>query len=199
MKRSSVIMALVLSVTAFVANSFAVPITCTFTGDGSGSLGGVAFADSDFTITTIGDTANRVSFTGGFYIDNGSASIDIVGLGTLNFLTGTRVFVNNSNDTPGFSRAGSSGADLYNGPTSALFSGWDMTTSIGPVAGTMVLMQWLSSPVNTDGGQLVFDYGAPTGTFQAVVGVSVPETSSTLLLLGFALAGLGGLRRKLSS
>jgi hypothetical protein len=194
---------LLLGAAAFVARSVATPITFTHTGSGSGSIGSneqfaalTAFGNSAFTITAVGDTDNRIDLGGGIYvIHHDSAWITIDGVGTFNFITATRTFVNN--DTPGFSR--SSGPDLFNGPTSPLIDGWDMLSSIGPVGGTLNLLQWGLSPVITDGGQLLFDSGSSQGSFTAVVGQGVPDGSSVLGLLAVAFAGLVALRRKLSS
>jgi len=197
MKRSSLIIALVaFSLAAFVVKSTATPITFIFTGQGSGSIGGTAFGVSDFTITGYGDTDNTQYFGWGSYLDHDSASIDIAGVGALNFVTATRTFFNDSLDIAGFSRAGFGGTDLYNGPSSALLDGWDMLSSIGPIGGSLQLMQWLLSPVVTDAGQLIFNSSSTRGTFQAIVGSSVPENSTTVLLIGCALVGLGAMRRK---
>src|SRR5688572_22144915 len=159
MKRSLILSSvLILNLVAFATNSFGALITFTHTGTGTGTLGGVCFGPAAFSITGVGNTDARQSFTGGFFIDHTSASIAIAGLGTLDFVTGTRTFFNDSTNTPGFSRgSGVGGADLYNGPTTVLLDGWDMLTSVGPFAGTMNLLQWSSSPVNTSGGVLVFN------------------------------------------
>jgi hypothetical protein len=190
---------LFLIIATFVANSFGSPITFTYTGTGSGSIGGSAFGDSAFSITGLGDTTNRQTLTGGFVIDHSSASIAIVGVGSFSFVTSTRTFFNEFSDLAGFSRGGALGSDLFYGPATVLLDGWNMLTSIGPVAGNTSLLQWALLPVITSGGQLLFNDGTAPGTFTAVVSGSVPDTSSTLLLLACALVGLGVLRRKLSS
>ncbi len=94
----------------------AVPITFTHTGTGSGSLNGVNFTNAAFTINDTGDTATRVSFSGGFSIDT-VATIAIAGFGTVTFITPTRTFVGNSTSTVGLARGG--GVDLFDGPTNA--------------------------------------------------------------------------------
>jgi hypothetical protein len=189
--------ALLLSVTALAANSFGALITFTYTGTGAGSLNGVPFASSAFTITAVGDTDNRQSYSSGYFINHDSASITITGLGTFGFIPATDTFVNNDVNTPGFSRV-TGGGDLYNGPTALPFGSWDMLSSIGPIGGTMTLLQW-GNGVATTGGLLDFADANTQGTFAAVVGAaSVPDASSTLVLLGCALAALAGVRRKLA-
>jgi hypothetical protein len=49
--------------------------------------------------------------------------------------SGTRFFVNNDDEFVGFSRAGSDGIDLIDGPGNSAFATWTMLTSIGPFTG----------------------------------------------------------------
>jgi hypothetical protein len=179
----------VIALTPFTAS--AELITFTHSGaSGSGSIGGIPFSDQAFTITATGDTLNRQSFNFGgivgFSIDHAAASIMIDNVGTFDFVTPTRTFVNNTFDVVGFARAGIDGLDLYDGPFNAAFGGWDMLSSIGPISGDIRFFQWTESPVITSGGQLIFDDGATTGSFQAVVG-AVPEPSTLTL---FSIAGV---------
>jgi hypothetical protein len=122
----------------------------------------------------------------------------IDGVGSLLFVSPTRTFVNNSLDLVGFSRAGSSGLDLFNGPTASVFASWDMLTSIGPISGSGRLLQWASSPVVTTMGILRFQDGFPGATFRAQVGDEevVPEPTSLILFGGgLLLSGLLGRKR----
>lgn len=167
-------------------------ITFTDEGSGSGSLNGISFNNTNFTIIGTGDTSNRESFSGqGFFIDNDSASIEINGVGNFTFTTPTRVFVNNFYSTVGFSRATQTGLDLYNGPSNSVFNSWDMLSSIGPISGSTQLLQWSSKSINTDSGILIFNDESTTGVFTATIAaVPEPQTilgAATALLFGSAL------------
>lgn len=173
-------------------------ITFTTSGlSGSGMIGTTSFSNANFTITSSGNVAERQSFTGGYFIDHLMASIVIDGVGSYNFITGTRTFVNNSVTSVGFSRAGSAGLDLFNGPSNAAFATWDMTTSIGAFMGTGNLVQWGSSPVLTSGGTLSFNSQQTTATFSAIVAPSttVPEPA-TYVLVATGLLALGATKRR---
>ncbi len=148
---------------------------------GSGTIGDISFTDRGFSIFASGDIGARQSYSAGFFIDHLSARIEIEGIGSFDFVTGTRTFVNNASQLVGFSRAGTTGADLFNGPFNSAFSSWDMTTDIGPIAGNASLIQWGGSPVVTSGGTLVFASSTTAASFTATTNV-VPEPSTYALL-----------------
>jgi len=189
------LLALLLSV--FALNVNAAIITYVHTGFGSGGIGDTTFGDAAplaFSITATGNTDN-VDTCGAscFFIDNITASINIDTLGTFKFITPTRFF-STSGGVVGFSRAGASDSDLFDGPT--ISTPWDMLSSIGPIAGTGELLQWTVPQVLTDGGVLFFNDGTSASTFTATVGaVPEPETYA-MMLVGLGLMGFVARRRK---
>ena len=189
-------MLLVFGVGCFHSTAVADQITFTHTGVGSGSIGAIDFTDAAFTITAIGDTANREQPASDVYsINHDSAVIDITGVGVFTFITGTRTFVNQSSPIVGFSRAGSNGLDLYNGPIDASFATWDMLSSIGPIFGDINLLQWSDEDVDTTGGVLLFNTATTRGYFQASVGnASVPEPAS-IVCFGIGMIGFVAVTR----
>ncbi len=154
---------------AFAAGAMAEPITFVHTGTGSGTLNGAPFGPAAFTITSEADTLNRQTiFTNVYYIDHDTSEIRIDGLGTFQFVSATRTFINGQ--LVGFSRGGINGLDLFNGPNSAVLAGWDMLSAVGPAAGTGGLLQWTSGDVITSGGTLIFNNGQSAATFEAIIG-----------------------------
>jgi hypothetical protein len=179
--------------------SSAAPINFIHEGFGSGTLDGVAFSAA-FTITAVADTSdrNQLVFGGapyGWDIEHTSAAIDIDGLGSFDFITGTRTFVNNDGPVVGFSRSNDDGgSDLFNGPTDAAFAAWDMSTSIGPISGLGILLQWGTPFENilTTGGVLYFDH-ADHAEIDVRFTATIIPTPATLALL--ALAAPASFRR----
>lgn len=204
MRHLVLVLAVIGCVAAFSASSAsAASILFIHESSGSGSLAGVPFDTSDFTIRATGDTNSRGFISGPdvYYIDHDTTTIEIDGLGTLTLLEGTTTFVNNMYAGVGFGRAG--GSDLLDGPSDPAFATWDMLTSIGPVSGVGAAMQW-GSGIETDRGLLILDDNWTSGvpwdvpvTFQAIVGdvASVPAPGAVLLVaLGAGL--VGRLRRR---
>jgi len=145
-------------------------------GEGSGTLDGVPFGDTSsatFVFTAEVNPADRRRTGSGWSIDHTTASITIDGVGTFQFVTGTRSYVSNSHESVGFSRALDPGPgwDLFQGPSDPAFQSWEMDTSIGPITGTGELLQWgpYWNSVHTTGGVLVFDDGMCSATFTAEI------------------------------
>ncbi|MBE3097997.1 MAG: PEP-CTERM sorting domain-containing protein [Planctomycetes bacterium] len=161
---------------------------------GSGTLDGVAFPLSAFTITSFADTANKVYAGYGVYsMDHLSSSISIAGLGHLDILTGTRTFWDPGARRVGYSRAGINGYDLMLGPEHADLGSWDMISPIGPLTGVAYgLHQWGMSPlIDTSGGVLKFDDGGSSVAVFSAARVPEPYTLSLL-----AVGGIEALRRR---
>lgn len=177
----------------------AATITFTHSGSGSGTLDGVSFgsiAPVSFTITAIGDTSAITSpDTGVLSLTHTSASISIVGLGSFDFLIGTRTFFNDNNNVLGFSRS-SDGTDLLYSGAGAALEGYDLASDIGPVAGSGFMQQWALSDVITSGGVLFFNTGGQGGSFSAVVDDGRVPEPATLLLCMMALGVAGASRRR---
>lgn len=163
MKRKLLLLSVLFSIGTPLAS--AQMLTYTHSGTGSGSIGGTNFSSANFIITMQVDGVN-LQTSPGYYIDHTSVSIDITGVGSYTFITPTRTFVT-SGGLVGFSRAGASGLDLFNGPSGSALAGWGMLTPVGPVVGNGGLLQWSNSPVDTSGGVLDFVSGTSTATFTA--------------------------------
>lgn len=187
----------------FYSGAQAEPVTLTFTGSGSGTLGGTTFTDKSFTITAIADN-DGVGLSR--YMEHQSATIMFNGMGIFDFITDTRTWHDRS-DKVGFSRSSitESGYDLFSlsGISGTPFNGWNWDSDLGPITAAGRLFQWgpstIYSAIETTGGILSFDFGRDiSSTFQATVGSAndaVPEPGA-LLLFGTGLAGLAGIVRR---
>ncbi len=193
----SAVLASVLALISLPVHAFS--INFVHEGSGSGSIGGASFGASAFVITATADTANRQDIPlgiGGFFLEHLTASISISGMGVFEFITPTQTFLNTDLDLVGFMRTNfGPGSDLFNGPSGADFSGWDLISSIGPIAGSGRLQQWADSDVLTSGGVLAFADGTSDARFQATTGLPEPGTLS-LFIIG--LFGIAWIRRRKS-
>jgi len=186
-----------------VGSALAGPVTFTFVGTDSGSLGGTPFGSSTITITAVADTANLVSDpccgASSAVLDN-STVVTISGLGAFTFTSQTEVWWITS--------LGAGGLGAYDGnPTTVIGSnlvdvgdsslvGWNENTSIGPVIDptTGNFTQWTFVDEETNAGQLILNSGGSLSSFQASVGAA-PEPAS-LLFVGAGLIGAAALRRE---
>jgi hypothetical protein len=151
------------------------------TGRANGTIDHVPFADTEFTITSVGDTDHRETDGVALWIEHDWSEIDISGVGTFIFLVPTRTCVADFISLVTFSQGTATGADLFHMFTNPALGSWDMRISIGPVTGTGTAMQWHAANMTTDGGELMLDAVSGPASFQAIV----PEPSTLALgLLG---------------
>ena len=174
----------------------AAPITYTFSGTGTGSLGTTNFTDASFVATLTSDTAD-VAFVpalSALGIVGLPADIEIAGVGSLNF-TGT-TFIFTGGQVVGF---GEDNAGIPSPPgnliqiNNAALSGYNLASDLTASGANDILSQFQNAA--TSGGALSFS-SMSTVTFQSVVSAvsGVPEPS-TIVILGAGLALLA-LRKK---
>ena len=152
---------------AFAAAAGASPISFTYTGNASGSLNGVAFSASDFSIYATADTADRQTGTGSYLVVHSTASITIANLGTFDILTATSTAVNNASSLVVFGNHATDRALLIG--TDNAYTNWDLLSSLGPISGDLRALQWADNALDTTGGQLQLDNATFAGTFEAAV------------------------------
>lgn len=157
-----------------VSSADAEVITFTYTGRGSGSIGQVNFTSRLFTLSAIGDTANRVRIGNAWRISHGTASVSIDGIGTYAIGQPTSSAVNNTYQAVIFGDPVANDALYVERPHPA-FETWDLSSSIGPF--TLSGEIW-DTPLTTSGGTLSFLHGFSAGTYQAVV---VPAPGAVLV------------------
>lgn len=170
--------------------AFAAPITYIEQAVCSGSLDGNSFFDKLVTITFTGDTSTVTGGSGYFSNYVGTTTVNVAGVGS-NTLPNAFVFVNqywSPAAAVGFGDdvAGGSILDTLH----SAFATYDLTTAIGPQAGSVYYRDDLTYA--TGSGTFHLDL-AGDSTFTA----SAVPLPSALLLLGPGLAGLIGIRKRL--
>lgn len=184
--------------TTIIASALADQITLIHSGTASGTLNGIAFESTAFTITGIADTDDRVVTTGGGWaIEHQTSQIEIEGVGTFDFISKIRTWKSGQFASVGLGRSvngGVSGLDLLLGPSSNdELADWEMLTSIGPVTSLGHAGQWNVDPfIITTGGIVILDSGPMDLTFTAIV---VPAPGTALIGLAMLIARPGRRRR----
>jgi hypothetical protein len=185
----------------FLASSviaLAGPITYTFTGSVTGTLGSTTFSNAALTATLLGDTTNALPDGGGGFVNDigaGLASISIAGVGSGTFTDLMYAF--SCPPCSGFielqAQIGGKGALTFTDPA---FLAYDLTTAIGPIhsAGPTPAFFLPWSDATSFGTFNITSIQSPT--FQATLGAGVPEPG-TLVLVSAALLLLGITRRRL--
>jgi hypothetical protein len=181
------------SIVGVAARSEAAPITYTETVVGSGSLGGIPFADALVTLTQVADTNNVVD--GLFHtVQNDTVNVNVVGIGTATTTAGTTTTLSAS------ASGGFGGLYSIGGSTAILalsnsaFVTYDLRSSIGPLSGQAAVSGIF---VPTNAGLFKISSVSSNATFQATGTTAVPEPSS-LIMAGISILALSGVawRRK---
>lgn len=188
--RNAVLMAVAaLTGAAWAAAAAATPMTYTITGEASGSLNGVDFSTTDYTITMLGDTSH---LSGNLLDPLTSTSVDIDGVGDVTLDATTALGVTGRG--VGFLEPVGGVADLTD---FTLSTAVNLSAPFGPVAGAPFFQQQFNN-VASSGGLLTLTHGPGSIEFSGAVTVAspgVPEPASwALLLVGFG--GLGAVLRR---
>jgi hypothetical protein len=171
-------------------------ITSTLEVTASGSLNGTSFTDALVTFTETYDTTTVGPIFSGFDVQATTSTFDVAGVGSGSFTSSTGLL----------SRSG--GLVLFEGlvtdvsvsviveENSPVLDGYDLTTSIGPVTGTLGFYS-LGPVYDTTAGHLNFSSFGNGLTFTATAGVAAtPEPATLAPACLAALAGVGCAWRK---
>lgn len=206
--RSLLITGSLLAALTFPATSaFAIPLDYTYTGNffagsflGATLVDGTSFEVHILTDTTIPDSdpadPDRGLFLGPF-----SAQITIAGIGTFNFVNPISM-ITEWTESPGFqpieakaSFGGGSTSSMTGTSPAILFFGNPNLLDPYPGGANVVVADFNAEPVIALGGTEVLSLNAqsPGGSVRAT---AVPESGSTLVMLGLSLLSLTVLHRK---
>ncbi len=163
----------------------AVPITYTYDGVGSGTIGTSTFSGAAFSIVASADTDNIQPWSNADLQNTHlSTSIHISGVGTFDILTASHTWIA-QNCCAGIGEDLSSNWITMNS-TQLIDVGYGLDTNIGPIIDNSPSNINQFTGVSTSGGTMAFS-SVSTVSFTATV---VPEPS-TAILLTIGLVGLG--------
>jgi hypothetical protein len=202
-------LALVRLLMFYACGAMAQTLTSTFQFSASGYIGtpatattpfqGQTFTNANFTITAVGNTANRTYDSNNYCIQNDSATVEISGVGTYQLLSSalhsqatidpikgvTGNTIGLWVPAPPFCNAAFPNVAVSVQRSSL----WDMTSSLGPIQSTS---SYAATAMSTSGGTLQFGTNASPMGFQAVLtGTSPPPTLTRSGVLSHIAAGGG--------
>ena len=167
--------------------AFCSPIVFTFTGTATGTLGGTAFTNASFTVSSLADTS-QVSLVGSTYqVQASSSSVSIAGFATAAFNGPTYWGSPQGSSDIIFGNSAISGATGLLGITKVELLTYDLKSAIGPLfSGLDFESAVFHNFQNISTSQGALTLVAANDTFTATL---VPEPLS-ILLAGMGLAAL---------
>ena len=193
------LLAPVLALAMLGSRAEATPITYIETVTASGSIGPLGFQSDLITITATADTTGITSPNAGeLAVNNLSATVNVAGVGTFGFTSPTNTFDFQTGTGTAGENSGTTGvpgSDILD-VASAVFTTYDLATSLGPVSGEPVFSSGVVFPTTPFGdfaGGFAIDSTTGNATFQAIL--ATPEPSS-LILCGLGALGLAWAARR---
>ena len=198
MKAKLLILAIAAAVVGTGSMARASTIDYIFTGDGSGTLNGVAWS-GDFTVTEIANTST-VNTSGAPLLSNvvTSATFEAGSLNATLTGTGNDVILNASSTFPSIAfdqQQPSPVFDVGEGLENSAFETYNLATAFPLTAG---IPSFIPQTFDTSAGNLAF---AAIGSlsFEATTGVPEPASWATMLVGFFGLGGMIRSRRRMAA